>query len=365
MDFGGVDGFGAATEEELRAEIARLREALFCTNERVGKALVEAESRRAKAAESRMLRDVERPALEATVQELEEDNRRLQKEANATWFVARRMQAAWRLKRERHEAEIIEVQDMKRRLEQDCTRLRKEASASKARLLGRRLQVAAPPRAGPPLAGRHLEPESSEGVGEGCSSTTSACATETQSRSRSSDADTQASTEPGGGSASAPGPPLSMAPWPTRAGKSNALLACGSHPGGLEASWSGRATTAIDGDCAVPGEHAIEALADHADYSDLTFLDLLGEAEFRMQQQMVDLATRLERVRALRLAAGDGSAAAEAGPRGGGEKAPCKEAVRRCFGSPSSLAATEDEPEPPQSPQEVKVDLPQMPLDKA
>jgi len=115
-----------------------LRKALLLTEGRVQKALAEAAKRRAVAATDKAQREEERAALEASVQAVVEDNKRLQKEVHASWASARRAQALARARRERYGDQVRELQETKRRLEQEGVRWRKELAAVRARLLGRR-----------------------------------------------------------------------------------------------------------------------------------------------------------------------------------------------------------------------------------
>ena len=75
------------------------------------------------------------------MEELAEENRKLRGVVNNSWLSARRWQSALRLSQEKADEKAAELVEMKRRLEQENTRMRKETAAMKARLMGwRQLQ---------------------------------------------------------------------------------------------------------------------------------------------------------------------------------------------------------------------------------
>ncbi|CAE8590143.1 unnamed protein product, partial [Polarella glacialis] len=123
-------------EATLRVQIARMRQALDGKHVSIEQALAEVSLHRSQMEESKARHEAEMPGFQRTVRELAAENRQLQAAACGRWDWARRLQAAVRSQEQHLEAQSEELLESQQRLERENTRLRKAASALRARLLG-------------------------------------------------------------------------------------------------------------------------------------------------------------------------------------------------------------------------------------
>jgi len=276
------DGPGMAAsvgDQELRVEVAQLREALLQTDRGIERAIAEARSSREMVERGRAKEVQDRAEMEATLQGLNDGSKRLQAEANTSWFSARRAQAAVRQSKERIKEQVLELEETKRRLAQENAKLRKEALSVRTRVLNCR-------------QARQRRPGVAGGAGgvSSLGSTTPAAQPARDAgialqRSHSEDALGQ---DP-------------LAAWYDSNDGSSSLQtsrpsSCSTTVGIAVADLLALKQVPV---VAPPPTAAVERVACVVPLN-TKVAHLLGEAELRMQQQLQELQSKLEQVRAMR-----------------------------------------------------------------
>eukprot|EP00928_Gymnodinium_smaydae_P073985 TRINITY_DN57070_c0_g1_i1.p1 TRINITY_DN57070_c0_g1~~TRINITY_DN57070_c0_g1_i1.p1 ORF type:complete len:472 (+),score=74.63 TRINITY_DN57070_c0_g1_i1:40-1416(+) len=130
------DDLADASEGELRSEVARLREALEMATRCTDAMKAEVAMHNSLLVESEAQHALEESSEQTLLGELSYENTRLQNESRLCWSSARRMSATLRLHDDQVAHQTEEVMEIQKRLEQENARLRKEAAAMRARLLG-------------------------------------------------------------------------------------------------------------------------------------------------------------------------------------------------------------------------------------
>lgn len=314
---------------ELRDEVRRLREAVALTEQGIERIAAEVESSRELMERGRDHNARERIQLEVELQALDDENKRLQAEANETWFSARRSQAAVRQLRERHREELGDLELRRRGCAQENARMRREATAMRARV-----------RSSVQVWQAHTEAVTSAAGLEDKLCSLLLCT----SGARSPTGSAAGRGTPAGGGAGGWLYELPAASPSTCSSSRGAVRrshsldgfdcfdqaeqACGTSRGGgssLDHYALGRfggqqregvtssSRGAVPAAPVIPPKPAAAVAAPSAASSEIVrppgVADLLGEAELQMQQQMEDLRSQLEQVRALRrVAEGGGNA---------------------------------------------------------
>mmetsp|Transcript_121115 Transcript_121115/g.302245 ORF Transcript_121115/g.302245 Transcript_121115/m.302245 type:complete len:704 (-) Transcript_121115:62-2173(-) len=314
------DDVSAASCEELHTEVARLREMLAKTQQRIERATEDVTRDRELMLRTREQQARELPEAEAELQDLVEENKRLQKEVNTSWSSARRAQATAKLGKERACEAAKELEERKRRLEQDNIKLRKEVVAMRARLQNARQmrQRRNNSETSSAAAVGTLVPTGEHASGAAAGSASLWSQSEDVSTFAPSEAATGTSTPVDLDAGSAFAGLCSKAVAPTTSKRLDGHMSasavctigdqrskCKASPNEVMPEGGGVAFNCAGLDMKKPFDALTEAACGKASLgtSDCNIADLLGEAESHMQRQLVELSTRLEQVRALRLAA--------------------------------------------------------------
>jgi len=131
-DLGGCDGPG----RNLREECEQLRQALADTTERIEQTMREVADQQSQMQERQAQQQAEAVSLLEELRVLSSENKKLQVGARDSRNAAWKLQAALKAREGSMELHVEEETERQKRLEQENARLRKEAAALKARLLG-------------------------------------------------------------------------------------------------------------------------------------------------------------------------------------------------------------------------------------
>jgi len=123
------------SRNDLADEVARLRLALDITTKRIEETLAEVSATQLSLKDKKVCQELEVVQIKEVLDMLTSENKRLQAGARNGWSSAWKLQAALRSHEEEVEMQSEELLDRQRRLEQENSRLRKEAAAVKTRLL--------------------------------------------------------------------------------------------------------------------------------------------------------------------------------------------------------------------------------------
>jgi len=132
--------YASMSEEELRDEVRRLREALRSTEESIQAVKRETSGTRHMTEEYKSTHARQRSDLEASIRALEEETATLHDKANSSWMAARRAQMSVRQSKDKGKDRLSELADRRRRLSQENTRLRKQAVVVRAQLRNCRME---------------------------------------------------------------------------------------------------------------------------------------------------------------------------------------------------------------------------------